>query len=350
MTYAILYHPGHNRVYFETSLKLSVSEFIIAARNLSAECGDIRRQNICGVDYLTFEAKKELSGPDIKIISGLSFVYALFKTEDIGGETYLKPIRKINENFAHESMGTILKYTGKTNEIFTRMMINIAVNSRDDKNTVKNENIKLLDPVAGKGTTLFEGLIKGYDVYGIEIGDGAVNEAYHFVKKFLETAKYKFEHKEMKISGPNKAFTALRHTFITAGTKEDFKNKNTKTVELIAGNSLYANKFYKKNFFDIIAGDLPYGVQHGNVTNEKQSSLTRNPAELLAACLTSWSQVLKPGGIIVLAWNSNVLPRKKMEEIFTEHGLTVKNDDVYLQFKHRVDKSILRDIIVGARD
>ena len=344
MVYAILCNPGHNRVYFETSLKLSISEFNIVARKLSTGFENVQHQNIRGIDYITFQTDGELSLPDIKIISDLSFAYALFKIEHICGKTYFEPIKKEREDFVDESIGTILKYTGKTNEIFTRMMINVAFYSQDN-----NENIRLLDPIAGKGTTLYEGLIKGYSVYGIEIGDKVVNESYHFVKRFLETARYKFEYTSEKISGKNKSFSALKHTFETARTKEEFKNKNTKTIELIAGNSLYANKYHKKNYFDIIIGDLPYGVQHGNVTNEKQSSLTRNPAELLSACLPPWLEVLKPNGIIVLAWNSNVLSRKKMEQLFEEQGLGVKNDEAYLQFEHRVDQSILRDIVVAQK-
>ena len=342
--YAILCNPGHNRVYFETSLKLSLSEFNIVAQKFSTKYEDMRRQNIDGIDYLTFQTMNELSPSDEKIISDLSFAYALFEIKMINGELYLKPIKKMKDDFVDESISSIMKYTGKTNEIFTRMMINVAFYSQSN-----SENIRLLDPIAGKGTTLYEGLIKGYNVYGIEISDRIVNESYHFVKRFLETARYKHEYSSAKVSGANKSFSASRHIFETAKTKEEFKNKNTRTIELVAGNSIYANKYYKKNFFDIIIGDLPYGVQHHNVTNEKQSSLTRNPAELLGACLPSWREVLKPNGIIVLAWNSNVLARKKIEQLLEDQGFNVKNDDVYLQFEHRVDQSILRDIIVAGK-
>ncbi|HIZ55018.1 MAG TPA: DNA methylase [Firmicutes bacterium] len=345
MNYAILYNPGHNRVYFETSLKLSISEFHIVAQKFSTEFENLQHQNIDGLDYLTFETSQALSSSDVKMIFDLSFIYALFQIEYWNGELYLKPIRKIREDFVDESIGSILKYTGKTNEIFTRMMINVAFYSQSN-----HENIRLLDPIAGKGTTLYEGLRKGYHVYGIEIGDSLVNESYHFVKRFLETAKYKFDYASIKISGSNKSFSACRHTFETARTKEDFKNKNTRVIEFIAGNARYADQYYRKNYFDIIVGDLPYGVQHGNVTNEKQSSLTRNPAELLHACLPAWKKVLKPNGIIVLAWNCHVLPRKKMEELFEEQGFTVKNDAPYLQFEHRVDQSILRDMIVAQKN
>ena len=344
MTYGILCNPGHNRVYFEASLKLSISEFCIVSRKLSVECENPQHEEICGVDYLTFQTKGELSVGDKRIISVLSFTYALFEIENIAGQVYLKPMDKNSMDFVDGGISSILKYTGKTNEIFTRMMINIAFYSQN-----KTDGIKLLDPLAGKGTTLYEGLVKGFDVFGIEIGESIINESYHFVKRFLEMARYKFEQSTMKISGPDKSFSALRHTFKTAKTKEDFKNKDTKTIEFIAGNSIYASAYFKKNYFDIIVADLPYGVQHGNVTKEKQSSLTRNPAELLKACLPAWTEVLRPGGIITLAWNSNVLAREKMEQLLEAQGLNVKKEEAYLSLEHRVDQSILRDVVVSVK-
>jgi len=126
MLYAILCNPGHNRVYFDTSLKLAVSEFSIVASKLSTGHENVQNQNISGIEYLTFQTKIELSPADIKIISELSFAYAIFKVDEIGNETYLKPIKSTKEIFIDESISSILKYTGKTNEIFTRMMINIA--------------------------------------------------------------------------------------------------------------------------------------------------------------------------------------------------------------------------------
>lgn len=345
MNYAILFHPGHNRVYFEASFKLSEGEFAIAAQHLSAGCKRAERRDICGIAYLTFETERPLSWQDLQIISDLSFVYALFQLETREGKEYLLPMERVCESFVDESMSSMLKYTGKTNEIFTRMLINLAYYSQDSR-----EGIRLLDPIAGKGTTLYEGLRKGFDVYGIEIGDKVVNEAYHFVKRYLETARYKFSTETRKLSGPKKSFSALRHTFQAARSKEDQKANRIKTIELVAGNSLYANQYYKKNFFDLIVGDLPYGVQHGNVTQEKQSSLTRNPSELLSACLPVWREVLKPGGALALAWNSHLLSHEGMEQLLEKNGFSVKKEDCYRQFEHRVDQSILRDVVVAVKE
>ena len=376
--YAILCNPGHNRVYFKASLKMAESELEIASQKLSVRLANIENRQIAGIDYLTFtveapqppadaghlsaeagflSAEAELSPTDIEIISGLSFVFAIYEAFECGGVECLRPVARTNREFIDGSVSSILKYTGKTNEIFTRMMINVALYSRgtalskpDDKTDRGHAApLNLLDPVAGKGTTLYEGLIQGLNVYGIEIGDKIVAEAYHYIKKFLETERYKHKAETHKISGANKSFQSMKYTFEIAKSKEDAKSNDVRVLEIISGNSANAGQYYKKNFFDMIVGDLPYGVQHGNVTNQKQSSLTRNPSELLAACLPAWVDVLKPGGAIVLAWNTNVLPRNSLCQIFAERGFTVKGDPAYLGFGHRVDQSIVRDIIVAVK-
>ena len=344
MTYAILFNPGHNRVYFESSIILSVSEFRIVTKSFNSIIDNVEYASIEGIKYLVFDTRRLLNSSEIKAISNLSFMYAFFKVESINDCTYLSPIELQRVEYIDEGISSILKYSGKTNEIFTRMMINIASSFHTDV-----KNIKLLDPVSGKGTTLYEGLVKGFDVYGIEIGDKVVGEAVLFMKRFLENARYKFEYTSIKISGPNKSYTALKHTFTVAKTKEEQKNRNTKIIEFISGNSVYANKYYKKEYFDIIVGDLPYGIQHGNVTKEKQSSITRNPSELLKLCLPAWVDVLKHKGTIVISWNKNVLSRKDIEQIFQENNLLIEKEEVYMSFVHRVDQSITRDILVATK-
>ncbi len=338
--YAIMYNPGHNRIYYENSLKLSVSEFSIVSQEMSQKATDIKVERICGIDYLTFSFDDAPNEKDFEIISSLSFVFAVF---ELSGESFI-PIQRTNVNYIDESVSSILKYSGKTNELFTRMMINIAFSCAQAK-----ENVRLLDPLAGKGTTLYEGLIKGFDVYGIEVGEKVVNESYHFLKKFCEMNKYKHNTDVIRVSGPNKSFTATKYTVKLSASKTDFKEKKFKTAEFISGNALNAADIYKKNFFDIIVGDLPYGIQHGNVTNEKQNSLTRNPTQLLRACLPVWKEVLKPSGVIALSWNCNVLTRLKAITIFKENGFEVFEGRDFNSLEHRVDQAIIRDIIVAKK-
>ena len=270
-------------------------------------------------------------------ISELSFVLGIFEQKN----ELLKPIAKTNIEFVNNNISSLLKYSGKTNEYFTKLMINIAANLID-----KNENINLLDPICGKGTSLYEGLIKGYNCYGIEIASKVVEEIFIFLKKFLEKERYKFNSKKEKFSGENKSFKAEKFIFEINKNKE---NKDFKHFEVVSANTFFTDKIYKKSFFDIIVGDLPYGVKHSNISNEKQNSFTRNPKELLEKSLDSWKNVLNENGILVISWNTFLLKREDFKNLLTSKGFKVIENENLLSFEHRVDQAINRDIIVAKK-
>ncbi|MBS7315849.1 MAG: hypothetical protein KIG74_05535 [Clostridiaceae bacterium] len=344
--YALLANPGHNRVYFEESKKLAAAELALALPCLSVSCGEIAPARYGGVYYLTFTAEAALAASDLAVLSRLSFVYAIFEAAEQDEKTVLFPCQMADYAYIPADIGTILKYTGKTNELFTRMMINAALFASGDCEPVGK---RLLDPVAGKGTTLFEGLVYGMDVYGVEVGDRAAAEACRYLQKYLQTGKYKFSMKTERVSGAGKSFTAERRHFELARSREEAKRGAYRVFEMTAGNSCYVNQLYKKSTFDVLVGDLPYGVQHGNVTNEGQTKLTRSPAELLRACLPAWRDVLKKNGVLALAWNVNVLPRAAAEQLLEEAGFAVLRGGAYDRLQHRVDQAILRDVLLAKK-
>ena len=279
------------------------------------------------------------------MLSRLSFAYAAFELENVNGSIVLRPISREFQFFMDSSMSSLLKYSGKTNELFTRMMINLAFFSSD---FTKEAQICLLDPVAGKGTTLFEGLSLGYDVSGIEIGDKAAHEACCCLKRYLEMQRYKHTQKNERLSGPNKSFTAARESFLIARSKEEQREGRNRTFTMMAGNSALADQFFPKNSFHIIVGDLPYGVQHGNVTNQKQSSLTRNPMNCCG--LAAWVEKgFEAGRSYGAGVESNVLARAKMEELLVHAGFHPLGGEPD-RFVHRVDQSILRDVIIARKE
>lgn len=94
ITYAILINPGHNRVYFEASKKLSLVELEIACQRFSNECTGFSLSEIEGVIYVTFQTSNPLSSSDILWLSKLSFAYALFELRKNQEETCLVPVRK----------------------------------------------------------------------------------------------------------------------------------------------------------------------------------------------------------------------------------------------------------------
>ncbi len=335
--YLILVSAGHNNVYFEESKEMARAEFTLAESCMTARCEGVSCVTICGVEYFSFNAGGELSKDDIAIISRLSFVYALFLRRE---DQSFVPIELTANRYFDEKLSRMLKYSGKTNPLFTRMMINVAVMAGG---FTKVSEINLLDPIAGKGTTLFEGLIAGYNVYGIEIGSKVVEETIAYFKRYLQLERYKHKLSKRRLSGANKSFSSCVYSAELSRSKEEQKIQ----FNLVAGNAIHADSYYKKNSMHVIVGDLPYGVQHGNVTNEKQSGITRNSAKLLEGCLPVWKTLLKPGGVVVLAYNSFVTKREEISEILDKSGFTVLSEPPYDSFIHRVDNAIKRDIIVA---
>ena len=339
--YAVLQNPGHNRVYFNSSGKLAKNELAALFLNSIAE---IKEEIFGGVEYITFSCENRLSEDDVILLSRLSFVYAIFEIQD---HLFL-PVTKNHSYFFGDDLNMILKYSGKTNEIFTRMMINLAVFASGYKYKFL-ENLNLLDPVCGKGTTVFDGLICGYNSYGIELNDKLINESSQFLKKYLETGRYKHSLKNEKISGignDKTPFKSQRHLFELAKNKSDQKENKNLICELIDGDTRDANKYYKKNTFHIIVGDLPYGIQHENNTGGNKM---RNPVNLIKASVPVWTEILKPGGAIVLSWNTFLLKREEFERVFAENNLDIPDFGAFGDFSHRVDQAIYRDVIIGVK-
>ena len=324
-----------------------MAELQIACSRLQSKSEKIQAEEVANVRYLTFEVESELNESDIKILSRLSFFFALFQLVKDGDNFLLKPIAKDNFEFVDEKISSLLKYSGKTNIQFTRMMVNVALLSSDFH---YKDNIRLLDPVAGKGTTMFEGIIHGFDVFGVEIEQKSVHEATIFFKKYLEQERFKHSFDKLKLGGKKKSEAITRYDFRYAKTKEEFQaEENIKEFQMITANSQNASDYFKNESMHLIVGDLPYGIAHGSTGSKKSKSITRNPSELLDLCLPDWYKLLLPGGGIVVAWNSYVVGFDILNEIFEKHGFQIMDDEAYGQFEHMVDKSIRRDIVVAKK-
>jgi hypothetical protein len=346
-TYLILQHPGHNRVYYNLSGTLALAELKIASSRLSVTSNTIEIKEIEGIRYLSLQTEKKISSTDLELLSRLSFVFALFEFALNDNVNYLKPIFKKEYEYVDSKISSLLKYAGKTNELFTKMMINVALLSSDFS---FEDNIQLLDPVAGKGTTLYEGTIYGFDVTGIEIDPKSTHAIQIFFKQYLETERLKYNLTKKQVFGKTKADAIYAEKFEYARNKEDFKTESTrKQLNIINGSTLNAASYVKNNHFHIIVGDLPYGVAHGNSLNKKAATVTRNPSELLNASLPDWFKVLKKGGVVVIAWNAFIISKNRLTEVFLENGFEVLTDSPYDEFEHLVDRSIKRDIIVAKK-
>ncbi len=347
MKYLILQNPGHNRVYYNSADKLALAELKLCAGRLTADCENIEVAEIEGIRYLSIDTNIELPECDMLLLSQLSFVFAIFIQDKQEGKKCLFPIRKSDYEYLDSKISSLLKYAGKTNELFTKMMINVAMLSSDFN---YSDKIQMLDPVAGRGTTLFEGAIYGFDSYGIELEPKSIHDTAIFFKKYLEVEKIKHTSATRQIHGNGKSDAVNIQEFKYANTKEEFKSdESSKHMGVVCGNSMDAFKFFKRDKFNIIVGDLPYGIFHGNSDSKKSASKTRNPSEFLNDCVPAWHKVLKPGGCVVVAWNSFLVSRTRLSTIFTENKFEVLSQPPFSEFEHMVDKSIKRDIIVARK-
>jgi len=336
-TYALLKNPSYTRVSFQDSAQLAQNELALMGSSFS----NVRCEDIGGVPYLLFDYSGILTDEVLVLLSRLSFVYAIFKLE----KTHLLPIHKNPAYFIGEDLSGILKYSGKTNELFTRLMLNLAV-----KCVSQSHPLNILDPLAGKGTTLFEALMQNHNAYGIEIEPKIAQESYTYLKKYLETARYKHTTHTEKTSFQidKQKVTAIRYQIGLSPSKDAEKEGNRRHFEILAGDTRYVANYFKKNFFHVIIADLPYGVQHGSKeVNKKPQSITRNALGLVSESLSGWVKTLKHGGVIVLAWNLFLISRFEMVELLSKHGLTVLDNIQEYDFSHRVDQAIDRDIIIA---
>ncbi len=321
--YVILRNPGHNQVFFCNSTPLSLAEL----QFLPLPLLDISQEVIADLPYLAFSTQEPLSGEQLETLAPLSSLYALFEKQ---GET-LRPIPLPQVQVYDRSLGTILKYHGKTNEIFTRLLLNLALSAGN----FTPKEVNLLDPLAGRGTTLFEAFALGAQVTGVELHEESVSKGYQHMKKFLEQGKFKHKCDSRKFSGENKNFTAKKYTI----------QCNEQQFQLISADSKYTAQIFPKNHFHLIIADLPYGVQHGSTAGGK----TRSPAQLMVSCGKPWYQVLKKNGIIALSWNTLVNPREKMVDSLTKSGFTILTDEPLENLVHPVDASITRDVILAKK-
>ncbi|GLP97082.1 TRM11 family SAM-dependent methyltransferase [Paraferrimonas sedimenticola] len=337
--YVMLANPGHNRIYFESSQLIAQSELKALAHAHSVEL-EFEEDTVDGLPpHLCFMATQPLSDEQAQALAASSMFYALFEVKQ--GDL-LAPMA-VQPGFTFpESMVQILRYTGKTNEQFTRMMVNLAIAASN----TGSERPTLLDPMCGKGTSLYEGLIRGFNVNGVEINSKWVEETRAYLLNFMKKGRYKHKgHKERRnISGSKKAASVF--VLDCAHSKEAFKQPQK--LQLFDGDTRLSMHMVKKRSCDMLVTDLPYGVQHG-AKQAADTKLERSPERLLADSLPAWKQLLKSGASLVISFNEFTLKWQTAAECLKAEGFEVLEEPPFVGYSHRVDQSIKRDLIVARK-
>ena len=366
--YAFLVLPSHNRVYADAALSMARAELAVLAAALPdavLDAGGVGEAVIGGVPYVTFEAG-ELSQRDADLLANLSSLYALFEVRGDPPRPVLQPVPLRRLDRYDADLLTILKYAGKTNEQFTKLLLNVTLASSAFAGEAGTRRLAVLDPLCGRGATLNQALMYGFDAYGADV-DARDIEAYAvFIQRWLKDKRLKHQAGFFPVRRDRRV-VARRLTAQFAATKDEYKAGDVQRLDVIEADTSRIGEFFRKESVDLVVADLPYGVQHGSHAGshaaghagshaagragggDRARPLTRNPLDLLRTAAPAWAKALRPGGALGISWNTHVARREEAADALSAAGLEVLDSPAYHGFRHRVDQAINRDILVARK-
>ena len=335
MNLALKITPQRSTQYTHLANSLAIPELL--ASPLHTVIREVQPITLAGQSYLlaTVDGSCLSDRTLVNILyrlGNISEVYEYFEyIGDIQGPL-LRPVEPQFTSFVPLEMAEIRRYKGKTNEIFTRVLLNVALFAGNYAECF-TQRLRILDPLAGGGTMLFVALTYGYDAFGIELERQDAETTAIFVRQYLKGERIHFKEidERGRKAGRRYQFEIgskgdTRHLVLTHG---DCRAANLHLRDIVGGPHVHA-----------IVSDLPYGIQHfGEI------------ADLLSQSLPIWEQMLLPGGTIALAWNAMRIKRSEMAELIQKYTqLQICNDPPYNQFEHAVDRVIKkRDIVVAVK-
>jgi hypothetical protein len=373
--YAFLVLPSHNRVYAEAAAALVRAELdVFNAAVLGGRISAAAGTEIGGVRYVSFEAD-DLGDREFRLLANVSSLYALFRVEsdsasddrasdDSAGEL-LRPVPLHRLDRLDDDLITILKYPGKTNEQFTKLLLNVTLLSSAFAAEMLTRRFAVLDPLCGRGTTLNQALMYGFDAYGTDTDRRDVEAYATFIQRWLKDKRIKHQADFAPVRRDRQTVARrLRVSF--AATREEYKEGDLQHLDVLDVETTSLLEFFKRESADVVVADLPYGVQHGSKAGAGQAgpgragghgrdggrgnaSPTRNPLELLEEAAPVWAAALRPGGALGISWNTFVAKRDDAAEAVAAAGLDVLDGAPYGDFRHRVDQAIMRDILVARK-
>jgi hypothetical protein len=336
--YALLLAPSANRVYADQAGRISLAELSAFAPVLDSPVEDIAELTLGGIGYLSFTA--EPTPRDIAYLSNLSAAHALF---ELVGDDLLRPVTLTPLARFDSDLITIPKYAGKTNEQFTKLLLNITLLASRSAPKMLTGPITVCDPLAGRGTTLNQALMYGYDTIGIEI-DGKDLDAYEaFLKTYLRRKRLKHTAELVPVRRGGKR-AARRLDVTVAASKEDLKAGAVQKLTMLSADTTQLDGLIRGNCADVLVADLPYGVAHGSY--EESGGISRRPLDLLERAVPQWLALLRTGGALGLSWNVKVAKRELAEDILLANGLEIVPQ---ADLAHRVDQGIERDVLVARK-
>lgn len=287
-----------------------------------------------GAEFL-FVDTETLSQRQLNVLSRHSALLMMCAQE---GEL-LRPLDFESSDYLPKDLAEVLKYKGKTSPAFTRMMINMACAAAGKLET--EQPVTVLDPMCGKGTTLFCALEMGMNGVGLDVDRKDLQEATNHLERYCTMHRLKHSLKQGaetcgKASVPWAAYTL-------ADTKEHYAAGDTRRLKFFQCDTALAPSLVKKEKADVLIADLPYGVQHAPQDGRKPESFTM----LMRRALPAWRQVLRKDGAAAISFNTLTLKRETLTSMMQEAGFVPLEEKPYGALPHFVEQAVTRDVAIA---
>jgi SAM-dependent methyltransferase len=340
--YALLVSPSANRVYARGAVDLTIAELgVLGTTVLAGRLGGATQEEIAGVEYVAFDG--ELDDASVARLGNVSTALALFERT---ADDAFRPVELSRLDCLDDDLLTILKYQGKTNELFTKLLLNVTVLTSRGADRMLTDRLRVLDPLCGRGTTLNQVLMYGWHASGVDRDPQDFDAYAAFLPRWLKDKRLKHTATTAKLRRDGQTL-GRRLDVELATSKEAWAAGDTISVAVALADTRATGDVFKAASVDAVVADAPYGVQHGSHGGD--GGLHRRPLELLAEALPGWVHVLRPGGAVGIAVNTRTCPRDQALALLADAGLEPRDEAAYRGFAHRVDRAITRDLVVGIK-
>ncbi len=326
MKLRLLINPLARGAYFQQVEEVAKAELIHCFfQGQQIETQHIHEGNL---EFMELDLPKDqceqgqLKPQDLDGLLKLSWVQAIFYVKQIDDSLYLK-LEAQNAQF--KQSGALVwgsKYRGKTHELVTQLALNLTLASSH----TQQKKLSLLDPMAGRGTSLLWAARYGMDAYGVELDPMAVEHFERDVKR--QTKLHRIKHSvEQSTSKKGKRKGQGRYI--------EFKWVDSLT-RLTVGDTRQADQYVGAKRFTHLVTDLPYGIQFTGAKGE------RGPLSIIEAAAKTWFKLLYPGASGAIIFNTLQPKRVNLEQAFIQAGFTCEPFTI----PHRMSESIKRDILL----
>lgn len=319
---ALAIAPQHATQYADMAARLAAPELL--ASPLGPRVHRCEHAALGGLPYLRVQLDATAAEAE-PVLRRLGATRGAFELQEDGDGPWLRPLQAVPAHPLPRELAEARRYKGKTSEVFTRVLLNLAVFAGA---FADRPRLRVVDPLAGGGTTLFVALAAGHDAAGIERTRRDVETTAAFVREFCREAR--IPHRELRGGKGVRRFT------FELGPRDE-----PRLLVLAEGDACRADEELRTipggARFHALAADLPYGIQH-----------RADAAALLAEALPAWERLLEPGGALAVSWDATRLPRERLAAAARDaSSLELLDGAPWDALAHRVDRVIReRDVLV----